>query len=142
MASSLGPNDVVVLSRESLESADVRATIALNIDFVNALFEELLEPEEVSHDALLSYYVDYYLAEVNNGGFAQFVYNTGWKPRVVALVKEGLSVIGAVKHAELFLEGERLVSKRRSKLSRFLASAFFGKNDDRDGFNRINDQIL
>ena len=111
MASSLGPNDVVVLSRESLESADVRATIALNIDFVNALFEELLEPEEVSHDALLSYYVDYYLAEVNNGGFAQFVYNTGWKPRVVALVKEGLSAIGAVKHAELFLEGDRLVSK-------------------------------
>ena len=70
MASPLGPNDVVVLSRESLESADARATIALNIDFANALFEELLEPEEVSHDALLSYYVDYYLAEVNNGGFA------------------------------------------------------------------------
>jgi hypothetical protein len=56
----------------------------------------------VSHDALLSYYVDYYLAEVNNGGFAQFVYNTAWKPRVVALVKQGLSAIGALKHAELF----------------------------------------
>ena len=48
----------------------------------------MLEPEEVSHDALLSYYVDYYLAEVTNAGFAQFVYNTGWKPRVVALVKD------------------------------------------------------
>ena len=95
VASSLGPNDVVVLSRESLESADVRATIALNIDFVNALFEELLEPEE----------------------------------------------IGAVKHTELFLEGDRLVPKQRSKLSRFLASAFFRKNDDRDGFNSINDQF-
>ena len=56
-------------------------------------------------------------------------------------MKEGLSVIGAVKHAELFLEGERLVSKQRSQLSRFLASAFFGKNDDRDGFNGINDQF-
>lgn len=141
MAPPLGSNDVVVLSTESLESADIRATIVLNIDFVNALFKELLTPEEVSHDALLSYYVDYYLAQVNNGGFAQFVYNTGWKQSVVALVKEGLSTIGATKHAELFEKCDWLVAKQASKLSRFLASAFFGKNTDRDRFNAINEQF-
>jgi hypothetical protein len=47
---------------------------------------------------------------VNNGGFAQFVYNTGWQPSVIGLVKEGLSAIGATKHAELFEKGEWLVS--------------------------------
>jgi hypothetical protein len=138
-AMTLKSTDVIVLSEECLSSADTRAPIERNIDFVNALFGELLRPEEISHEALLSYYVDYYLAQVNNGGFAQFVYNTGWKPNVVGFVKDGLIAIGASNHAALFEKGERLVSMQHSNLERFLRSDFSGTNSDRDQFNSVNE---
>lgn len=134
-----GSDESVVVSAESMASDDVWAVIQSNIDVVNALFAELLESEEIPHDALLSYYVDYYMAQVKNGGFAQFVYNTGWKPAVIGLVKEGLDQIGARRHAALFAKGESLVAAPRNKLVSFLSSTFFGKNAERDRLNGISD---
>jgi len=137
MSVFIGSQDVVVVSRESVGDSDPRSIIASNVDFVNALFEEYLRPEEISQDALLGYYVDYYLAQVTNGGFSQFVYNTGWQPVVVEAVKSGLTAIEASRHLELFERGERVAEREPSKLSKFLASAFFGKNDERDRFDSI-----
>ncbi|MEG5016634.1 MULTISPECIES: DMP19 family protein [unclassified Microcoleus] len=137
----LGSKDAVVLSAESMNSDDIRATIQSNIDFVNALFEELLNLSEISHDALLSYYVDYYLGQVNNGGFAQFVYNTRWQPAVIALVKEGLGQIGATQHTDLFAKGEALVTARKTKLASFFSSGLFGENAERDRLNGINEDF-
>ncbi|MGB7891991.1 MAG: hypothetical protein WCF82_08835 [Microcoleus sp.] len=45
----LGSKDAVVISAESMNSDDIRATIQSNIDFVNALFEELLNREHLSY---------------------------------------------------------------------------------------------
>ena len=74
--SLLSSSDSVVVSRESLESTDPRALIDSNIGFVNTLLAEHLLPEEISQDAWRSYYVDYYFAQIANGGFSQFVYNS------------------------------------------------------------------
>ena len=70
----MDPN--VVVSAESVASADPAEIIHSNIAFVNALFAEQVRPEEIASDALRSYHVDYYLAQVENGGFSQFVYNS------------------------------------------------------------------
>src|SRR3954451_1135478 len=103
--------DVVVVSDTSFRSDDPSEIVESNIAFLNALFEEYLTAEEISRDALRSYYVDYYLAQVNNGGFSQFIYNSRWNARTVELVREGLSVIGAGKHLRVFDQGARLVEQ-------------------------------
>jgi len=60
-------NQSVIVSRESFASAEPYDIVDSNISFVNALFAEYLRAEEISPDALRSYYADYYLAQVNNG---------------------------------------------------------------------------
>lgn len=141
MTTILTSSDTVVLSFESLQNPEPRAVIDTNVGFVNALWRGFVKTGEISRDALRSYYVDYYLTQVNNGGFSQFVYNTDWNPTVVALVREGLTAIAAKQHAALFQKGEWLVAKQPSKLASFLASSFFGKNAERDRFNAITDQF-
>lgn len=61
----------VVVSRESTEEG-AEEVVCSNVTIVNALFDQLVHVEEIAPDALLSYYVDYYLAEVCNGGFSRF----------------------------------------------------------------------
>ena len=137
----LSPDDVVVLSQESLSGTDEDNPVQFNVTFVNALFAELLKPTEISRDALLSYYVDYYLAQVGNGGFSQFVYNTGWEPEVITIVKQGLTAIGATRHMALFEKGESLVARKPSMLSKFLSGEYFGANKDRDRYDAITKQF-
>ncbi|MCR6477008.1 DMP19 family protein [Variovorax sp. ZS18.2.2] len=140
-AAILSASDVVVLSAESVQSKDDDDVVQFNVSFVNELLRQLLRMSEISHDALTSYYVDYYLAQVENGGFAQFVYNTNWNARIVMLVKEGLAAMRAKRHLALFEKGEWLVSNEPSKLRRFLSGEFFGVNPERDRFDAITNQF-
>ncbi len=124
--------DAVVVSDKSFHSDDPAEIVESNISFVNALFEEYLTAEEVSPNALRSYYVDYYLAQVNNGGFSQFVYNSRWSPQVEQLVREGLQAMKAKQHLKVFDEGARLVEKfGQDRLKAYFASEYFGENPDR-----------
>jgi len=75
--------DHIVVSQESIGNSDVYAVIESNISVVNYLLEEGAEPGELSPDALGSYYVDYYLAEVTNGGIAQFMFNCCGEHRIL-----------------------------------------------------------
>jgi hypothetical protein len=139
---SLIPPDSIVVSDVSFRSDDPGEIVESNISFINALFEEYLAADEVSPDALRSYYVDYYYAQVNNGGFSQFVYNSHWKPRCIAYVREGITAMGANQHLELFEEGARLVEQLgNDRLQTYFASQYFGENDTRDKLNAINDQF-
>jgi len=126
-ASILTPDDSIIVSKNSIESDDPYDIIWANIDFVNALFAEHIGKDEVSREALKSYYVDYYLAQVNNGGFSQFVYNSRWHPRTIGLVREGLVAMNAKKHLALFEEGAALVAALgEAGLKGYLASDYFG----------------
>ena len=53
----------ILVSQQSLGSDDSYAVIESNIDSVNALLKRLVEDEEITPEALKSYYVDYYLAQ-------------------------------------------------------------------------------
>jgi len=106
MTSNAGEHSVdqsVIVSDQSFASTDPEDIIYSNVELVNALFEELLEEDEIAPDALRSYYVDYYLAQLENGGFSQFVYNSQWSPLTNGFIREGLAAKGgppprAVQH--------------------------------------------
>lgn len=76
--------------------------VSSNVSIVNALFEEFVNEDEIADDALTAYYVDYYRAEVDNGGQDQFLFNSQLRGSLVPTVREGLRAIGASRHAEIF----------------------------------------
>lgn len=123
----------IVVSEKSYKSEDEDEIIYSNIDFVNSLFQEYVYAEEVSDDALKSYYVDYYLAQLENGGFSQFVYNSGWEKNTVRYVREGLGEIGASGNLALF---NRLASvldgMGAERIEQYLNGEYFGINEERD----------
>ncbi len=130
----------IVISQESYHSDDPYEVIYANINYLNALFAEYVRPDEVSDDALKSYYVDYYLAQVNNGGFSQFVYNTGWNKAVVETVRQGLKDMGAVKNLALFEESAGILNGwGEEKIRQYLNSEYFGSNEERDALDGFND---
>ncbi len=102
--------DAIVVDKKSVDSNDSDYDIVqLNINFINGLRRQYYKIDEISQEALRSYEVDYYLAQMLNGGFAQFVRNSHWTPATVRLVREGLLAIGATAHLKLFEEGITLV---------------------------------
>src|SRR5262245_9695099 len=101
--------DAIIVIEPSITHPDPGEIVGSSIWFVNALMDEHLRPDEICTDALRSYYVDYYLAQVNNGGFSQFVYNSRWGSLVVSLVRDGLQAMGATRHLAVFEEGVKLV---------------------------------
>jgi hypothetical protein len=134
--------DAIVVIEASIAHEDPGEIVGSNVWFVNALLDEYLTPDEIAADALRSYYVDYYLAQVNNGGFSQFVYNSRWSPFVLASVREGMRAIGAERHLAVFEEGAELVHLfGRDRLDRYFASEYFGDNADRDELNAVNDRF-
>ena len=137
MARILTPEDVIVVSESSRHSDDPYDIIQSNIDFLNALFNEQVSPDEVSAEAIKSYYVDYYLAQVNNGGFQQFVGNSGFSPELQRIVRAGLKAIGAKRNLELFEEGAALVAAD-APLGDPLPSDFEDKAAGRDTLNKVN----
>lgn len=91
----------VVLPAEALEGPDAELVDA-NIDVVNAMYAELLGEDEIALNALRSYYVDFYLTEALEGGFAQYAVSAGDREDLDQLVRDGLREMGAPAHLELF----------------------------------------
>ena len=132
----------VIVSDQSFASTDPYDIISSNIELVNALFGEYLRPEEIAPDALRSYYVDYYLAQVENGGFSQFVYNSRWSPIMNGLIREGLVAMKAVRHLALFNESAVLVERLGAdRLQTYFESEYFGSNAERDTLDANNDRF-
>lgn len=137
------PADAVVVSNVSFEAADPQRIVVSNAAFVDALFAEHLTADEIGQDALRSYFVQYYLAQMENGGFAQFVYNSDWDSHVVAKVRDGLRTIGALMHQAVFLEGVTTVRQLgRDGLEDFLSRDYWGENPVRDRLNAVTEQFV
>lgn len=132
----------VIVSDKSYASDDPYDIINSNISFVNALLEAYFNPDEISSNAFRSYYVDYYLAQLKNGGFSQFVYNSRWNEQVVTYVREGLVAMDARYQLAFFEQGAELVTALgQERLERFFESDYFDENAERDFLNALNDQF-
>jgi hypothetical protein len=139
LAADAGADQAVTISKEALGGGDPAEIVGSNVKFVSALMAEHLRPDEISRDALLSYYVDYYLAEVENGGFSQFVYNSRWEPATIGFVIEGLGAIKAEQHLKLFNESAAIIDRMGpEKLKAFLDSKYSGSNEERDALDEHN----
>ncbi|MBA3393466.1 MAG: DUF4375 domain-containing protein, partial [Deltaproteobacteria bacterium] len=128
--------DAIVVSSTSMANPDETAVVESNISVVNALFGELLRSDEIAPDALRSYYVDYFYAQMMNGGFSQFVYNSQWSPTVIDFVRTGLEAMGATTELAAFHKGARFVHQAGERWrEEFLATDYFGANPYRDSYN-------
>jgi len=135
--------DSIIVLKTSVDHDDAGKIVGSNVEFVIALFREYLTADEISVDALRSYYVDYYLAQVNNGGFSQFVYNSDWDPFIVTMVRDGMRAMGAKQHCELFEQGAGLVEELgQDRLAAYLASGYFGENRDREALDALTDRFF
>ncbi|MGM9471219.1 DMP19 family protein [Pseudarthrobacter sp. YS3] len=90
----------VVLTTASVEAGNEEVVDA-NVHVVNAMYAELLDAAEIAPAALGSYYVDFYVTQSLEGGFAQYVF-TADREEVDPLIREGLEGMGATAHLELF----------------------------------------
>lgn len=126
----------ILISESAANSENPQDVINSNISIVNLMREEKIDDEDIHADALMSYYLDYYVAQYTQGNFAQFVYNSGWNKELNELIEEGLEIIGAQKHLELFQQQAKKVRLMSSvKLAKFLKGKLEGVNPIRDTLN-------
>lgn len=102
VADNVGPAKTsLVLTRESISGGD-QAIVDANVEVVNAMYAELLHAEEIAADALRSYYVDFYLTQSLEGGFAEYVFAVPERDDLDTYIREGLQQMGAAAHLDLF----------------------------------------
>lgn len=125
----------VIVSTDSINSIDPYDIIDSNISFINLLREEGFEGE-LCPEAQISYYTDYYHSQVKNGGFSQFVYNSGWNEELNELIRDGLQKMHANEHLAYFNQQAIIVDTYDEfELAHFLNGDYFGKNPTREALN-------
>lgn len=78
--------------------------VAMFID--HALRSTMYARHELPHEAIVAAHVQLYVAEVGNGGHAQFVANTGWNTSIRGDVREGLDIFGPEEAVRIFADLE------------------------------------
>lgn len=123
----------IIVSETAFKSQNAQDIIHSNISVINLMREEKIDDEFIHEDALMSYYLDYYYSQYVAGNFAQFVHTSGWNSELNELIEEGLALIGAEKHLELFQQLSKKVKLMSSvKLNKFLKGKLEGVNPVRD----------
>lgn len=126
----------IIVSETAFNSENPQDVIHSNISVINLMREEGVDDELIHEDALTSYYLDYYYTQHLMGNFAQFVHHSGWNAELNELIEEGLALIGAQKHLELFQQQAKKVKLMSSvKLNKFLKGKLEGVNPVRDALN-------
>lgn len=126
----------IIISETAANSENPQDVVNSNISVINLMREEKIDDDLIHDDALMSYYLDYYTAQCTEGNFAQFVYNSGWDKELNELIEEGLELLGAPKHLELFQQQSKKVKLMSSvKLNKFLKGKLEGVNPVRDQLN-------
>ena len=126
----------IIISETAANSENPQDVVNSNISVINLMREEKIDDDLIHEDALMSYYLDYYVSQYTEGNFAQFVYNSAWDKELNELIEEGLALIGAEKHLELFQQQAKKVKLMSSvKLNKFLKGKLEGVNPVRDLLN-------
>lgn len=126
----------IIVSETAMNSENVQDVIHSNISVINLMREEGVHDDLIHEDALMSYYLDYYWSQYTEGNFAQFVYKSRWDKELNELIEEGLALIGAEKHLELFQQQSKKVRLMSNvKLTKFLSGKLEGVNPTRDLLN-------
>jgi len=123
----------IIISQNSVNSKEPYDIVYSNITVVNLLLKQGLTGNDIHKDAFGSYYADYYLAQVENGGFSQFVYNSQWQKAVNDRVAYALEQMKATKHLALFNKMRAKIDAiSEENLKAYFESDYFGDNEMRD----------
>jgi hypothetical protein len=91
----------VVLTSSSIEGRD-EEVVEANVAIIDAMHNALLAAEDMSPVAVRSYFVDFYLCQALEGGFAQYAVMAAARSAMDTLVREGMAGMGAGAHLDLF----------------------------------------
>lgn len=140
---------VIVVPQSAFDSDKDYSLPCAVVDFVNrAIGHAQFQREEIPPQAMQAFHVDYYIAQVNNGGHSQYVGNSGWHQYQIDDIRAGLAAIGIVDGIELY---EDLCAFADSHPEEFRAGmdargfgkfpAFFDKAD-KLFFAGLNDRLM
>ncbi|MGR4862827.1 DMP19 family protein [Caulobacter sp. LARHSG274] len=88
--------EILVDERDVGPDGDDYGPVQACIDFCNwCRHDAALRIDETCPDAWVAYYVDFYLAQVNNGGHGQFAHNLDMDPDALDSIARGLAAMGA-----------------------------------------------
>jgi len=121
----------VIVRQSSLDDGGDRYALAQDVvNFVNhALREAMFRRDELPQDALRAFHVDYYIAQVNNGGHGQFAYNSRWDEPVLRDIGEGLAAIGVAEATEIFRSFQTYAVLEPARFQRTFDGSGFGTID-------------
>jgi len=123
----------IIISETAANSENPQDIINSNISVINLMREEKIDDDLIHEDAMMSYYLDYYTSKYIQGNFAQFVYDSKWNKELNELIEEGLALLGAEKHLELFkANANKIRLMSNVKLDKFLKGKLEGVNPIRD----------
>lgn len=89
----------IILIKQDYDRPDPYSKIDSVTTLVEALHGGLYEFSEMRREAVQTYWIEYYLGRISNGGPARFGFNSSWDPEIVEAVGGGLKAIGAKRHA-------------------------------------------
>ena len=124
------PVEMILMTESAAGNKDPARVVFEHIEFVNILLNQgAFFHEELPVNAMRSYYVDYYMAQVSNGGHGQFVGNSSWKPSLVRYVYEGLEAIGVKPYHRIFHDLHQLIESDPERAKAIGDACGFGESD-------------
>ncbi len=129
------PDGSVVVARDAADSPEAWRSVASLIDIVNELFGAMLTPDEIGDATLVHYYVDFYVAQVDNGGHSQFLANSlgSDASRIIRLVSEGIARLDIPEAQRIWAEFVR----RSTELTPEQIDDVARGSVDEDGFHPL-----
>ena len=141
--------DKIIVGQNAFTNKDPSVLIESNISVVNLLRNHGVSLEKMHPVSAGSYFLDYYIAQCNNGGFAQFVWNSKWNKFITDSIYNSLKEIGSVEHLDYFLQRRKKVNAGVSGLAlkTFLNSSLFDDSDIKqklqdDSFYEIKENLI
>ena len=120
----------VLLTKESFDDPDPVAAVSTNITITNHFLQMYrYRVEELPPEAIESYSVDFYLAQVNNGGHEQFAHNAAGQPNTWKFARSGLEAMGASEHLKAFDRFKTIIDRGDSRARDLISRGGFGAVD-------------
>ena len=101
----------IIVSSNSFESNKMTDIIYSNAHFLDRLFKQKIKKNEISDEAMQSYYVNFYYINVKSSGFCQFMYNYYPDKILITNIEHALHNLGCFEHLYLFNQIMHFIDK-------------------------------
>jgi len=120
-------DEILVPEKCIADDVDLVASV---VDFVNwAMDRARLIFGEIATEAFWSYHVDYYLAQVANGGHGQFAHNSGMREQSLDNCRRGLIAMGAEGYVRIFDDFMAIMNGDAARAKAIQEGSGFGEID-------------